>query len=73
MCATAAKIALQGCHDIGIAWIRIGAQQGFCGHDDAVDAIAALRSLHLDEGLLQAPRRLVIAQAFDRRHLMADN
>ena len=52
------------------AVVRLGIliEQGFGGHDHAVDAVAALHGLLVDEGLLDLVHLLGVAQAFERGH-----
>ena len=49
--------------DVGFGGVRLIAQQRRRGHDPAVQAIAALRCLFLDEGRLQHVRVLRRAEA----------
>ena len=49
--------------DLGLAWLLPGIEQCSRSHDPAVEAIAALRHLLLDEGLLDGVRPLRSAEA----------
>jgi hypothetical protein len=56
MRAAAALQASQPVADVGLGGVRLVAQQRRRGHDPAVQAIAALRRLLMDEGRLQRVR-----------------
>ena len=66
MRAAAAEIARQRFSDLAVRRFGIFIQQGFARHDHAVDAVAALRRLFIDEGLLNLVHFLGRAQAFQR-------
>ena len=50
------RLGAQGWRDVGFVGAHAGQAIPFGGHDHAVDAIAALRRLLVDEGLLQRMR-----------------
>eukprot|EP01132_Coremiostelium_polycephalum_P020033 gene20034-23819_t len=65
MGAAAAEVARQlGAH-LGFAGVGIAVEQGLGGHDHAVEAVAALGGLFIDEGLLHRVRGLAGAEAFE--------
>jgi hypothetical protein len=63
MCAAAAEITRQRFSDLAVRRFGIFIQQGFARHDHAVDAVAALGRLFIDEGLLNLVHFLGRAQA----------
>ena len=67
MCSAAAQIRLHGRSDLVVAGRRGPLYQRLRSHDHAGDAVAALRCLPLDEGLLRDPRMLPTAEPFDGR------
>src|SRR5258708_2852777 len=68
--ATAAQVVGQRGADLGLGGMRLRREQGRRLHDHAVDAVAALCSLLLDERLLQRVRLLGRTQALERDHLL---
>src|SRR5262249_37887969 len=56
--------------DIGVAWLLVGGEQRGRFHHHAVDAVAALRRLRVDERLLHRMRALWRAEAFERDDLL---
>src|SRR5438445_8352165 len=72
MRAAAAKVVRQLGFDLLFRRLRVALQQGGGLHDHAVDAVAALHGLLLDEGLLDWMRIRVRAQPFERHHLAGD-
>src|SRR5947209_20202158 len=68
MRAAAAEIAAEGLLDLAIARVRGALEQRLAGHDHAVDAVAALGGLLLDERLLERMRRARRAESFERRY-----
>src|SRR2546425_9872101 len=52
-----------------LRWIGISIKKRFSGHDHSIDAISALRSLHLNECRLDGMRLGRSAQAFQGRDL----
>src|SRR4051794_19625649 len=67
--ATAADIRDRAV-DIGVARVRVFLQQGGDGHDHAALAIAALRHVVVDPGLLHLVQFAVAGQPLDRRDLL---
>src|SRR4029434_4356000 len=67
--AAAEQIRGERLLDLAIARMRILIEQCLCLHDHAVDAVAALHGLLINEGLLQPVRMLGAAQALERRDL----
>ena len=67
MGAAAAQIWLHPAADFGISGRRVAVEQRLRAHYHAGDAIAALRRLLIDEGLLQRARLVFRAKPFDRR------
>lgn len=67
MRAAAAEITRQRFFDLAVRRFGIFIQQGFARHDHAVDAVAALGRLLIDERLLNFVHLLGRAQAFERR------
>ena len=55
--------------DVGVARFRLLPQQGRDRHDHAALAVAALRHVELEPGLLHPVQGAVLAQAFDRGDL----
>ena len=68
MRAAAAEVEAQRLADFGLRRIRIGVDQRAGGHDHAVEAIAALRGVAGDEGLLHGIKPVARGQALERRH-----
>ena len=66
MRATAAEITVQRLFDLSIGGLGSFIEQGFRGHDHAVDAVAALRRLLINESLLNLVEFLGCAQTFYR-------
>src|SRR3546814_21148732 len=71
MRSAAAEITLQRLLDVAVARIGVFVEQRLRGHDHAVDAVAALRGLLVDEGLLARVRLVDRAEPFERRYLAA--
>src|SRR5688500_11797530 len=69
--AAAAQVAGERLPDLVVARALVGREQRGGFHDHAVDAVAALHRLLLDEGLLQRVRPLRGAQPFERDDLLA--
>ena len=65
MRAAAAQISRQRFFDLAVAGLGIFIEQSFGGHDHAVDAVAALHGLLIDEGLLDFVHFLGGAQTFE--------
>ena len=63
--AAAAEIAGQRLAHVGLGRLRLAVEQFLGRHDHAVDAVAALRGLLVDEGLLQRMRLVDRAEPFD--------
>jgi len=63
--AAAAQIAGQSFFDLAVAGLGIFIEQRFGSHNHAVDAVAALHRLLVDEGLLDFVHLLSRAQAFE--------
>jgi len=66
MRTAAAEIPRQRFFDLAVGRFGIFIQQGFARHDHAVDAVATLGRLLIDEGLLNFVHLLGRAQAFER-------
>src|SRR5690606_10243935 len=66
MGAAAAQVELELVADLLLGGMRIAIEQGLERHDHAVQTIAALRALLVDEGLLDGSEPLEGAQAFER-------
>src|SRR5262245_30781741 len=58
MRSTPAQYSGQRAPDLFVGWLRVLVQKSFCSQDHSVDAVAALRSLLVDEGLLDRVRTL---------------
>src|SRR6185437_6592640 len=71
MRAATAEIAGERLPHLAVAGLRIALQQGRRRHDHAVDAIAALRRLLVDEGLLDGMRLVDGAETLDGGDLLA--
>src|SRR4030088_2472717 len=69
MGAAAAQVERQPFAHLRFGGMRRAVEDGFGAHDHAVDAVAALRRLLGDEGLLQRMRPVHAAEAFDRHDL----
>ena len=67
----AAQRAFHPLADLGVRRVRIPVEQRFRGHDLAVLAIAALRHLLIDPGLLQRIELAVVRKTFERGDLAA--
>ena len=65
------QIPREGFIDLRVCWIFIVGEKGAGGHDHAVDAIAALYGLLIDERLLQFPWFFCAAQPFERGDALA--
>ena len=65
MGAAAAFETGQALADLGIAGMRLLLEECRRGHDPAIDAVAALRHLLVDIGLLQRMRMLARSQSFE--------
>jgi len=65
MGAAAAEVARQLKAHLGFAGAGVTVEQGLGGHDHAVEAVAALRGLLIDKGLLHRVRRLAGTEAFE--------
>jgi hypothetical protein len=66
----AAQIAGECFLDIGFARLAVGGEEGRRLHDHAVDAVAALHRLLLDECPLQRVQVFLRAQPFERHNLV---
>ena len=71
MRAAAAQVVVQLVAQLLLGGIGVAAQQGLHRHDHAVEAVAALGRLAVDEGLLRGAGALARAQAFQRGDLAA--
>src|SRR5690242_12874396 len=71
MSAAAAQVAGQRVTYRVFAGPRVLVEKGLGCHDHAVDAVAALRRLCVDERLLDPVRPLSGPESFERRHLFA--
>src|SRR6267142_2399939 len=69
--AAAADVSRHGGVDVAIGRVRLGGEQRRCGHDLAGLAIAALRHLQLDPGLLDLLARGGGTDSFDRSDALA--
>src|SRR5262249_1512935 len=67
----AAEIVRERSLDIGVARLLVAGEECRRLHDHAVDAIATLRGLLVDEGLLHRVRLLRGAEPFERDDLLA--
>ena len=67
--AAAAEIAGERLAHVGFGRLRLAVEQLLGRHDHAVDAVAALRRLLVDEGLLQRVRLLERAEPLERGDL----
>src|SRR5262249_32248741 len=63
--AAAAQVGGEALAHLGIGRMRVAVEQRFCTHQHAVDAVAALGGLLVDEGLLQRMRLLHAAEPLD--------
>ena len=70
MGAAAAEIVGERVLDVALAWLLVLGEERRRLHDHAVDAVAALRGLLVDEGLLHRMRLLRRAEAFQRHHVL---
>src|SRR6266571_3931789 len=70
MGAAATEIAGERLSDIGLARLLVLRQERGGLHDHAVDAVAALHRLRVDEGLLHRMRLLDRAEALQRNDLL---
>src|SRR5437899_8505453 len=66
-----AKDPRQRLLNVRIGCFGIPVQVGFCGHDDAAEAKAALHGLLIDERFLNRMRLRARSQTFERRDLRA--
>src|SRR5579859_61332 len=66
--ATTTQVVRQPGANVGLCRARVGVEQDHRLHDHAVGAVAALRRLFLNEGLLEGMELTVNGQAFERRH-----
>jgi len=66
MRATAAEIVAQRGERFLFRRLRVDREQRLGGHDHAVEAVAALRGLLVDESLLHHVRLVACAEAFER-------
>jgi len=64
MGSAAAEVARKGLTDLEFAGGGIGSQERHSRHDHAVQAVAALRGLRLDKGLLNRMGSTVFGQSF---------
>lgn len=71
MGAATTQIAGQCLTDFSVTGRGISIQQGFGGHDHAVQAITALRRLFFNKSALHRMQMLAIAQPFQRGDLTA--
>ena len=71
MRAAPAQIPGERILDVGLARLAVSGKEGGRLHDHAVDAVAALHRLLLDEGALQRLRIFQRAQAFEGDDLVA--
>lgn len=71
MGAAATQVVGQFLADLAVAGVRVAIQQRLGGHHHAVDAVAALGGLFVDEGLLQRMGMGGIAESFEGNHLAA--
>src|SRR5687767_6758451 len=69
--AAAAQVGCERLPDLILTRVPVRCEQRGGLHDHAVDAVAALHRLLLDEGLLQRVRPLRGAQPFERDDLLA--
>lgn len=68
MCATPAQVVPQSLQHLRLRRARIVHQQSLRRHDHAVKAIAALRGLLLDEGVLHRVGMIARSEAFERQN-----
>src|SRR5215510_4675665 len=68
--AAAAEIVGERLANVGVARLAVAREQRHRFHDHAIDAVAALRRLCIDEGLLHRMRPLRRAQALERDDLL---
>src|SRR5215470_14005552 len=66
--AAAAEVSGQRLLDLVVRRSGVGVEQRFGGHDHAVDAIAALKRLFIDESFLQRMKLLCRSESFQSRH-----
>src|SRR5689334_8129936 len=71
--ATAANVAGHEVVDIGISGIGFLGQQSDCGHDLSGLAVAALRNVFSDPGLLDGMETAVVGEAFDGGDFLSGN
>src|ERR1700686_3242318 len=69
--AAAAEVVGERLLDLVLGRMLVLREQDGGLHDHAVDAVAALRGLLVDEGLLKGVRLFRRAQAFERHHLLS--
>src|SRR5579863_3017958 len=72
MCAAAAQIIAQRLHGLLFGWMRVACEKCLRRHDHAIEAIAALRGLLGDEGVLYGIRVVARAEPFEGYDLAAD-
>jgi len=65
MSAAPADIALERLHDVGGIGMRILLQQSDAAHDETRGAVGALKSVVVDEGLLDGMKLAVLFEALD--------
>src|SRR5262245_56462303 len=69
MAAAAAEVAGEPVAHLRLGRARVAIEQRLCGHDHAVEAVAALPGLLVDESLLQRMELGGGAQPLERGHL----
>src|SRR2546425_4450772 len=69
----ATEVAGERLLDLAFGWIRLAVEERLGGHDHAVDAVAALHGLLLDESFLERVRFVRGAEPFERGDLLADS
>src|SRR5262245_9913014 len=70
MRSTPAQYSGQRAPDLFVGWLRVLVQKSFCSQDHSADAVAALRSLLVDEGLLDRVRTLERSESLQRDDLL---
>src|SRR5262249_41352473 len=70
MRSAATEIVGERVLDVGLGGLLVDGQEGRRFHHHAVDAVAALRGLRLDEGFLYRMRPLRRAEALERDDLL---
>src|SRR2546430_2653543 len=66
----AAEVVRQRAPDVALARLLVLGEEGGRLHDHAVDAVAALGGLLVDEGLLHAMQLLAAGEALERHDLL---